>query len=76
MNILLALAIPFAGAFLLWVPATPAPVVSHVNSGGAAEIAGLQVGDRCIFQRNDNPKWEKDAPVMRFNLRINRCASD
>jgi len=37
------------------------------------EIAGLQVGDSdCIFNGNDNPKWEKIA-VMRFYLRINRC---
>src|SRR5882757_833166 len=59
MNILLALAIPFAGALYFGVPATPAPVVSHVNSGGAAEIAGLQVGDRIVsFNGTENPKWE------------------
>lgn len=59
MNILLALAIPFAGALLFGVPATPSPVVSHLGSGGAADIAGLQVGDRIVsFNGNDNPKWE------------------
>jgi regulator of sigma E protease len=59
MNILLALAIPFAGALYFGVPATPAPVVSHVSSGGAAEIAGLQPGDRIVsFNGNDNPKWD------------------
>src|SRR6476619_450530 len=46
MNILTALAIPFAGALMYGVPATPSPVVSYVVRGGAAEAAGLQPGDR------------------------------
>src|ERR671929_2149809 len=41
MNILTALAIPFAGAFIYGVPATPAPVVYDIQRGGAAEKAGL-----------------------------------
>src|ERR1044071_4736088 len=46
MNILTALAIPFAGAMMYGVPATPAPVVYDVRPGGAAQQAGLQIGDR------------------------------
>src|SRR5918996_4640947 len=42
MNILTALAIPFAGALMYGVPATPSPVISYVQRGGAAEAAGLQ----------------------------------
>src|SRR6185436_11217160 len=34
MNILTALAIPFAGALIYGIPATPAPVVSSIASGG------------------------------------------
>ena len=48
MNVLTALAIPLAGALMYGVPATPAPVVDAMSRGGAAEIAGLKVGDRII----------------------------
>jgi regulator of sigma E protease len=59
MNIITALAIPFAGAFVYGVPATPAPVVYHIQKGGAAELAGLKQGDRIIsFNGNKNPTWE------------------
>src|ERR1041385_4480958 len=59
MNVITALAIPFAGALMYGVPATPAPVVSSMASGGAAEIAGLQPGDRIVaFNGIDNPKWD------------------
>ena len=58
MNILTALAIPLAGALLYGVPATPAPVVSHVAQGGAAATAGLMPGDRIVsFNGTENPKW-------------------
>jgi regulator of sigma E protease len=58
MNIITALAIPFAGAFMFGVPATPAPVVSAMARGGAAEVAGLQRGDRIVsFNGTENPKW-------------------
>jgi regulator of sigma E protease len=41
------------------VPATPAPVVSSIASGGAAEAAGLQRGDRIVsFNGIENPKWD------------------
>ena len=58
MNIITALAIPFAGAIMYGVPATPAPVVSSISRGGAAEVAGLQRGDRIVaFNGTENPKW-------------------
>ena len=59
MNILTALAIPFAGGLLYGVPASPAPVVYYVQNLGAADKAGLQPGDRIIsFNGTDNPKWD------------------
>lgn len=59
MNILTALAIPFAGAFMYGVPATPAPVVYDVQAGGAAAQAGLQPGDRVVsFNGTENPSWD------------------
>src|SRR3982751_163220 len=59
MNIITALAIPFAGAFIYGVPATPAPVVYDIQRGGAAEAAGLQQGDRVVsFNGTDNPTWD------------------
>ncbi|MBA3514780.1 MAG: RIP metalloprotease RseP [Pyrinomonadaceae bacterium] len=58
MNILTALAIPFAGALMYGVPATPAPVVSTMARGGASEVAGLKTGDRIVsFNGTENPKW-------------------
>ncbi len=59
MNILTALAIPLAGALMYGVPAVPAPVVSSMSSGGAAEAAGLQRGDKIVsFNGIENPKWD------------------
>ena len=59
MNILTALAIPFAGAMMYGVPATPSPVVYYVQDGGAAEKAGLQHGDRIIsFNGHAHPSWD------------------
>jgi regulator of sigma E protease len=59
MNILTALAIPFAGALMYGVPATPQPVVYYVQPGGAAEQAGLKPGDRIVsFNGTENPSWE------------------
>jgi regulator of sigma E protease len=58
MNILTAISIPLAGALMYGIPATPAPVVSAMSSGGAAEKAGLQRGDRIVlFNGVENPKW-------------------
>jgi len=59
MNVLTALAIPLAGALMYGVPATPAPVVSSIASGGAAESAGLRRGDRIVsFNGMEHPKWD------------------
>ena len=59
MNVLTALAIPFAGALMYGVPAVPAPVVSSMARGGASEAAGLQRGDRIVsFNGIENPKWD------------------
>ena len=59
MNVLTALAIPFAGALMYGVQATPAPVVNYVAKGGAAEIAGLKQGDRIVqFNGVENPQWD------------------
>ena len=59
MNVITALMIPLAGALMYGVPAVPAPVVSSIARGGAAETAGLQRGDRIIsFNGIENPKWD------------------
>lgn len=59
MNILTALAIPFAGAMMYGVPATPSPVVYYVKPGGAAESAGLKQGDRIVsFNGHEHPSWD------------------
>jgi regulator of sigma E protease len=59
MNILTALAIPFAGAFMYGVPATPSPVVYYVDDKGAAKNAGLLPGDRIVsFNGTDDPTWD------------------
>lgn len=58
MNILTALAIPFAAALIYGVPTMPAPVVSMVRQGGMAESAGLKPGDRIVaFEGTENPTW-------------------
>jgi regulator of sigma E protease len=59
MNVLTALAIPFAGAMMYGVPATPSPVVYYIQSDGAAKKAGLQQGDHIVsFNGAENPTWE------------------
>jgi regulator of sigma E protease len=58
MNILTALAIPFAAALMYGVPTMPAPVVSLVRQGGSADQAGLKPGDRIVsFEGAQNPTW-------------------
>jgi regulator of sigma E protease len=58
MNLLTALAIPFAAALIYGAPSMPAPVVSLVRQGGAAERAGLRPGDRIVsFEGAANPTW-------------------
>lgn len=59
MNVLTALAIPFAAAMMYGVPVAPAPVVYDMQHGGAAEKAGLQPGDRIVaFNGRRNPSWD------------------
>jgi len=83
MNILTAMAIPIAGAFVYGVPATPAPVVYYVQSGGAADQAGLKPGDRIVsFNGTENPSWDVisgDAllsPGRALPLVVNRNGSE
>ncbi|PWT93349.1 MAG: RIP metalloprotease RseP [Blastocatellia bacterium] len=59
MNIITALAIPFTGAMLYGVPATPSATVYYVTKGGAADVAGLKPGDRIVsFNGTENPNWD------------------
>ncbi len=59
MNVLTALAIPFAGALMYGVPASPAPIVSYAPASGNAQKAGLQPGDRIVaFNGTENPEWD------------------
>lgn len=68
MNIILALAIPFGMAFVYGVPSNPAPIVAVITAGGAADKAGIKVGDRVVaFEGVENPSWngiEKDALLI------------
>jgi len=68
MNLSLALAIPFFGAWFTGLPSMPAPVVGVVKTGGAAEQAGIKIGDRIVqFDGVENPTWRRiqtDALVM------------
>src|SRR3954469_14036944 len=48
MNIVLALAIPFGMALIQGVPANPSPIVGFVRADGAADKAGIKVGDRIV----------------------------
>jgi regulator of sigma E protease len=60
MNIVLALAIPFAQALITGIPSMPAPVVGIVTASGAADTAGIQKGDRIVnFGGAENPTWER-----------------
>lgn len=67
MNIVLALAIPFCMAMSLGLPSMPAPIVGIIKSGGAADQAGIKVGDRVVkFDGIDNPTLDrirKDAAI-------------
>ncbi len=60
MNIMLALAIPFASALLFGVPAMPTPIAQTIDNNGAAAKAGIQIGDRIVsFNGIDNPTWRQ-----------------
>lgn len=59
MNIMLALAIPFGAAMIYGIPSMPAPIVGVVKAGGAADAAGIKIGDRISsFNGIENPTWE------------------
>jgi len=76
MNIVLALAIPFGIAILQGVPSVPAPIVGAVITDGAADKAGIKVGDRIVaYDGTENPTWmriqedtlllpEKQVPIV------------
>ncbi len=79
MNLLLAFSIPFAAGLIYGVPATPSPVVASVKAGGAAEQAGIKIGDRIVgFDGVENPSWERIdhdsmiAPDMQVPLTVER----
>jgi regulator of sigma E protease len=60
MNIVLALSIPFTMALVYGVPNNPAPIVGFVKAGGAADQAGVKVGDRIVnFGGVENPSWSR-----------------
>src|SRR6476619_1066059 len=59
MNVLTAMAIPFAAGMIYGVPTPPKPIVSYITPGGAAEQAGLKLGDRIVaFNGSDDPNWD------------------
>jgi regulator of sigma E protease len=69
MNILTALTVVFVGTMMSGVPVTPtSPVVNQVRAGGAAESAGLRVGDRIVaFNGKENPSWDRVANDIRLS---------
>ncbi|HTH50488.1 MAG TPA: RIP metalloprotease RseP [Pyrinomonadaceae bacterium] len=60
MNIVLALAIPFGLGLTYGVPTNPAPIVGAVKAGGAADQAGVKIGDRVLsFDGIQDPSWDR-----------------
>src|SRR2546421_3271061 len=60
MNIVLALTIPFGLALAYGVPANPAPIIGYVKPDGAADKAGVTVGDRVVsFDGINDPSWDR-----------------
>ncbi|MGI8495736.1 MAG: RIP metalloprotease RseP [Pyrinomonadaceae bacterium] len=79
MNLMLALAIPFSLALIYGVPTTPSPIVASVKANGAAEQAGVKVGDRIVaFDGVENPSWDRVrndsmiAPNMQIPMTVER----
>src|SRR3712207_6507826 len=59
MNIITALAVPFALAMIVGVAVMPPPVVRTVAPNSAAERAGIKTGDRIVsFNGDENTDWE------------------
>lgn len=59
MNVITALAVPFAIAMIVGVAVMPPPVVKTVAANSAAERAGIKTGDRIVsFNGDDNTDWE------------------
>jgi regulator of sigma E protease len=59
MNVITAIAIPFAGAMMYGVPASPSPIVSYAPANGNAQQAGLQPGDKIVsFNGTEHPDWD------------------
>ena len=60
MNVITALAVPFALAMIVGVAVMPPPVVKTVAEGSAAERAGVKPGDRIVsFNGDENSDWER-----------------
>ncbi|MFL6375390.1 MAG: RIP metalloprotease RseP [Pyrinomonadaceae bacterium] len=60
MNIVLALSIPFGLALAYGVPTNPAPIVGAIKAGGAADKAGVKIGDRVVsFDGIQDPSWDR-----------------
>ncbi len=60
MNIVLALAIPFASAFMYGIPSMPAPIIGVVKAGSEAEKQGFKENDRIVsFNGVENPTWRR-----------------
>jgi regulator of sigma E protease len=60
MNIVLALAIPFATALMYGVPAMPTPIIGAIDTNGAAAQTGIKIGDRIVaFNGTENPTWRQ-----------------
>ncbi len=58
MNIVLALAIPFSLGLFQGVPAPPSPEIGFVKADGAAQKAGIEVGDKIVaYDGVANPTW-------------------
>ncbi len=62
MNFVLALGIPFTIAMFYGIQTNPAPIVGSVMQGGAAEKAGIRIGDRIVsFEGVQDPSYNRVA---------------
>ncbi len=79
MNVITALAVPFALALIVGVPLMPPPVVGDVIDGSAAEAGGLRPGDHIVsFNGREDATWEeinndgKISPGQTIQLTVER----